>query len=47
MKETYTKPKLDIIIDIPNIPGMQGGDNGGNNDDIVIGGSTGDDDGDI
>jgi hypothetical protein len=37
----------DIIIDIPNIPGLQGGDNGGTNNDIVIGGSTGDDDGDI
>ena len=46
MKETYSKPKLDIIIEIPVGPGAQDDENP-NNGDIIIGGSNtaGDDDG--
>lgn len=45
MKETYSKPKLDIIIEIPVGPGAQDDENP-NNGDIIIGGSNteGDDD---
>lgn len=48
MKETYIKPKLDIIIDIPNYPGQQN-DNDVQNGDIIVGAGsiTGDNDNDI
>ena len=39
MKKTYIKPKLDILIDVPNLPGQQDGVNQGNGDDIIIGGN--------
>ena len=39
MKETYSKPKLDIIIEIPVGPDVQDDENP-NNGDIIIGGSN-------
>lgn len=51
MKKTYTKPKLDILIDVPEIPDSQDGNNSGIGGDIIIGGNDseiiGDGDNDI